>query len=189
MSCHVDPSGAFDIVGLRALGDLPEGWAILSEDAFDLDGDGIAGVLRYVGAGPGGGGPRPGLFGRKLAAGGLADFALIAGAAHGVELGGRGVLDAVVAAFVARSPDPAPAPASALAIFEARGCALCHVTREFDSGGRSYRPLSDFLLHDLGDGPVRTAPLWGCDNCLTGPGHPVLPDRLSLTRPSPPQDG
>jgi hypothetical protein len=36
-------------------------------------------------------------------------------------------------------------------------------------------PLSDFLLHDLGDGPKRTAPLWGCPECLDAAGHPQPP--------------
>lgn len=195
LSCHTGPDGALDIVGLAALQGLPPEWAMLFEDAFDLDGDGVAGRLRHVsgggggvegggvevgGAGAGGvdagakgGGARPvlGVYGRRLAAGRLSDFARIAGAAHDIDLADPAVMDAVLDAFVARSPDPALPPPASLARFEARGCAACHVTRTFEHEGRTHAPLSDFLLHDLGEGFVRTAPLWGCDECLDAPGH------------------
>lgn len=45
------------------------------------------------------------------------------------------------------------------------------MTDTYEHSGRTYAPLSDFLLHDLGEGPVRTAPLWGCATCLEAPGH------------------
>lgn len=168
LACHVDEDGALDIVGLAALQHLPEEWPILFEDAFDLDGDGIAGAMRYV---SGGEGPVVGLYGSVLAAGRFEDFASIAGEAHGIDVSEPDTLRAVLEAFLARSPDPLPMRASALARFEARGCAACHVTRGFEHDGRTYRPFSDFLLHDLGDGPVRTAPLWGCPACLDAPAH------------------
>lgn len=166
--CHQRPGGEIDIVGLGAMAGLPHEWPFLFEDAFDLDGDGIAGVLRLV---SGEDGPIVAWYGRSLAAGRFEDFAHIAGAAHGIDVSDPDVLAGVRAAFEARSPDPAPPAAEAVARFEARGCASCHVTRTFEHEDRVYMPLSDFLLHDLGDGPVRTAPLWGCPGCLEAEGH------------------
>ncbi len=168
LACHLRPDGRLDITGIAALEGLPPEWAIVHEDSYDLDGDGIAGRLRYV---TGQGGPVMALYGRRLAAGRLEDFARIAGAAHGIDLSDPAVLEEVAAAFRARSPDPAPPSPEALRAFEARGCAACHVTDTYQHAGRTYAPLSDFLLHDLGDGPVRTAPLWGCLECLRAPGH------------------
>ena len=174
LSCHEGPDGAIDIVGLSALEGLPFEWQIVHEDAFDLDGDGVAGAVRFV---SGGGHPLPARYGRTLAAGRFEDFALIAGAAHGIDVSDPALLAEITSAFLARSPDPGPPPsADALARFEARGCATCHVTESYEHGGRRYAPLSDYLLHDLGDGPVRTAPLWGCPSCLEAEGHPGLPD-------------
>ncbi|MEL6167791.1 MAG: hypothetical protein AAFR35_03820 [Pseudomonadota bacterium] len=173
LSCHRTPSGAIDIVGLEALKSLPQEWPFLFEDQFDLNGDGIAGTMRFV---SGENGPRIGVFGRSLAAGRFEDFAHIAGAAHGIEIAGPEVMDQLRAAFEARSPDPA-FPFSTRAEqerFEARGCASCHVTETFEHEGRHYMPLSDFLLHDVGDGPRRTTPLWGCSTCLTAPGHAAI---------------
>lgn len=170
LACHVDAEGRLDIVGLRALDGLPPEWSLIYEDGFDLDGDGIAGVARYV-SGPDR--PLAAKFGRSLAAARFEDFALIAGAAHGISITDPGAMAAVKAAFEARSPDP-DLPFEDIAAqqrFEARGCAACHVTRSFEYRGRTYMPLSDFLLHDLGEGPRRTAPLWGCPACLDAPGH------------------
>ena len=168
LACHLGDDGALDIVGLDAMRSLPPEWTILWEDAFDLDGDGIAGTMRYV---SGGDGPIVGLYGSGLAAGRLEDFARIAGVAHGIDVSDPTAMNAVLDAFLALSPDPAPMDPLALARFEARGCTDCHVTHEFEHEGRAYAPLSDFLLHDLGEGPVRTAPLWGCGDCLEGVGH------------------
>lgn len=168
LACHVGVDGAFDIVGLAAMEGLPPEWPFLFEDAFDLDGDGIAGAIRHV---SGAAGPTIGLYGSKLAAGRLEDFARIASAAHGIDLSDTAAMDAVLDAFLALSPDPAPTPPTAIARFEARGCASCHVTETFEHEGRAYMPLSDFLMHDLGEGPVRTTPLWGCPECLRAEGH------------------
>ena len=168
LACHLVPGGATDVVGLGAMASLPPEWPFLHEDAFDLDGDGVAGRVQHV---SGGGEALVGLYGRRLAAARLEDFAAIAAVAHGIDLSAPGALDAVLDAFLARSPDPVPPPPEALARFEERGCAGCHVTDAFDHEGREYRPLSDFLMHDLGDGPVRTAPLWGCPACLEADGH------------------
>jgi len=168
LSCHLTASGEIDIVGLSALEGLPEEWPFLFEDAFDLDGDGIAGAMRFV---SGAEGPRAGLFGAALAAGRFEDFAKIAAGAHGIPIRDAAGMARIRAAFEALSPDPGPPDPAALARFEARGCAACHVTRRFEHAGRSYMPLSDFLLHDLGDGPRRTAPLWGCPDCLAAPDH------------------
>ena len=167
-SCHVGPDGRFDIVGLAALESLPEEWSVLSEDAFDLDGDGIAGRLRYV---SGGGAPLIAIYGRRLAAARLEDFARIAGAAHDIDISDAGVMRDLLATLKALSPDPVLPSPKALARFEARGCGGCHVTRTYSHGAREYAPLSDFLLHDLGDGEMRTTPLWGCPECLEAPGH------------------
>ena len=168
LACHLTTDGGIDIVGLSAMEGLPPEWPYLYEDAFDLDGDGIAGVMRMV---SGEAGPVVARYGRKLAAGRFEDFAKIAGAAHGIDVSDTAVLAGIRAAFEARSPDPAPPSDTALARFEERGCADCHVTRSFEHEGTRYVPLSDFLMHDLGDGPARTAPLWGCDECLEADGH------------------
>lgn len=170
LSCHLIAEDRIDIVGLSALEGLPEEWQFLFEDAFDLDGDGIAGAMRFV---SGQDGPRAGLFGQALAAGRFEDFALIAAGAHGIAIESPEEMARIRAAFEARSPDPAgsiPDPGT-LRRFEARGCADCHVTRRFEHDGAQYMPLSDFLLHDLGEGPRRTAPLWGCRECLSAPAH------------------
>ena len=171
LSCHLTAAGEIDIVGLTALEGLPEEWPFLFEDAFDLDGDGIAGVMRFV---SGADGPRAGVFGEALAAGRFEDFAKIAAGVHGIPIRDAAEMARIRAAFEALSPDPGRPDPAALARFEARGCASCHVTRRFEHAGRTYMPLSDFLLHDLGDGPKRTAPLWGCPGCLSAPGHPGL---------------
>ncbi|MEL6913197.1 MAG: hypothetical protein AAFP13_01720 [Pseudomonadota bacterium] len=168
LSCHMTDAGGVDIVGLAAIEALPPEWPFLFEDAFDLDGDGIAGQMRFV---SGGGYPLAGRFGEKLAAGRFEDFAEIAAGAHGLSISGPEEMARIRAAFEILSPDPGLPEPAALARFEARGCGDCHVTRTFDHDGRTYMPLSDFLLHDLGDGPVRTAPLWGCPACLDTPGH------------------
>lgn len=168
LSCHLTGTGAIDIVGLTALEGLPEEWPFLFEDAFDLDGDGIAGAIRFV---SGADGPRAGIFGAALAAGRFEDFAKIAAGVHGIPIRDAAEMARIRAAFEALSPDPGLPDPAALARFEARGCASCHVTRSFEHEGRTYMPLSDFLLHDLGDGPKRTAPLWGCPECLTAEGH------------------
>lgn len=168
LSCHLTEDGAVDIAGLAALEALPPEWPLLFEDAFDLDDDGVAGRVRHV---SGDGRPLIGRYGRELAAARFVDFAGIAATAHGIPIDGTDTLDRIHEAFEARSPDPVPTDPAALARFEARGCASCHVTEAFEHEGRIYRPLSDFLLHDLGHGPVRTAPLWGCPECLDAPGH------------------
>lgn len=176
LSCHLTETGEIDIVGLSAMESLPEEWPFLFEDAFDMNDDGIAGVMRFV---TGTGGARAGIFGEALAAGRFEDFASIAAGAHGIVIRDAAEMARIRAAFEARSPDPDLPDPSALAQFEARGCAACHVTHSFEHEGRAYMPLSDFLLHDLGDGPKRTAPLWGCPDCLTAPAHP------HPTRPGP----
>lgn len=172
LSCHLDEAGRLDIVGVAALSALPPEWPFLFEDQFDLDGDGVAGRMRFV---SGADGPMSAKFGQALAAARFEDFARIAGAAHDIDLSGPGVMDRLEAAFEARSPAPVSpfASPSDLARFEAEGCARCHVTRSFDHAGQRLMPLSDFLLHDLGEGPRRTAPLWGCPDCVRGPApHP-----------------
>ncbi|MEM7694167.1 MAG: hypothetical protein AAF318_06935 [Pseudomonadota bacterium] len=170
LSCHVDGAGTLDIVGVSALSALPEEWQFLFEDAFDLDGDGVAGRMRFV---SGKGRPLAAKYGKSLAAARFEDFALIAAAVHDIDLSAPGVMDALSAAFEARSPAPTDplADAAVRAQFEARGCARCHVTRTFTHAGVTYRPLSDFLLHEMAGGPRRTAPLWGCPSCVTAPAH------------------
>ena len=164
LSCHIE-DGALDIVGVADLQHLPESWPLLFEDAYDRDGDGVAGRVGFV---SGGGEPLIGKWGRRLAAARFEDFAKIAGAAHQIPV--DGAADAILAAFAAFSPPPVSpfATPADLAAFEEKGCAACHVTRTYRIGARAVMPLSDFLLHDLGEGEVRTAPLWGCDAaCLT----------------------
>lgn len=181
LSCHLTPAGEIDIVGLTALAGLPEEWPFLFEDAYDLDGDGIAGAMRFV---SGADRPRAGIYGEALAAGRFEDFAKIAAGVHGITIRDGGEMARIRAAFEALSPDPGLPDPAALARFEARGCAACHVTRSFTQDGRTYMPLSDFLLHDMGDGPRRTAPLWGCPDCLDAAGHPQRP----MSSPSVPSD-
>lgn len=172
LACHLSSDGQIDIVGIRALSALPDEWPFLFEDSYDLDGDGIAGRLRYVSGDPV---PMVAKFGKSLAAARFEDFALIAGAAHDIDLSEPGILSKLKAEFEARSPAPAkPFPdLAAQARFEARGCARCHVTETFEFEGQTYMPLSDFLLHDLGDGLRRTAPLWGCADCVEVAPHPL----------------
>ncbi|MEM7522047.1 MAG: hypothetical protein AAF307_13575 [Pseudomonadota bacterium] len=171
LSCHKQADAAqIDIIGLRALSALPSEWQYLFEDEFDLDDNGVAGRLRFV-SGPHV--PLPGKFGQRLAAGRFEDFARIAGAAHGVDLSDRATLHAVQTTFEALSPDP-DLPFESTAeqnAFEMRGCADCHVTRTFEHEGKTYMPLSDFLLHETDAGPRRTAPLWGCASCLDAATH------------------
>ncbi len=174
LSCHVDEVGRLDIVGLRALSALPPEWPFLFEDTYDLDNDGIAGTMRFV---SGRDGPMSAKFGQSLAAARFQDFAHIAAAAHDIDLSAPGTMARLQAAFQARSPDPVSPfrTAEEIAAFEARGCASCHVTRSFTFEGQTLMPLSDFLLHDLGDGPRRTAPLWGCRGCIAADPHPGRP--------------
>ena len=176
LSCHQTNADTIDIVGLGPLASLPEEWPFLFEDAFDLDNDGVAGVIRFVSSIDR---PRPGLFGSHLAAARFEDFALIAAGAHGIAIDSPAEMARVRAAFEALSPIPDMPDAKTLAAFAARGCTNCHVTRTFDHDGQSYMPLSDFLLHDFGEGLRRTTPLWGCPTCLDAPGHverPSVPD-------------
>ncbi|TCP39876.1 hypothetical protein [Rhodovulum marinum] len=170
ISCHIDDKGQFDIVGFRALQALPEEWPLLFEDAYDLDGNGIAGRAQYV---SGEGQPLIAKWGENLAAARFRDFALIAGAAHGIRIDDVAQIAEVEAAFAALSPDPVSPfeTPEELTKFEADGCADCHVTRTYEVDGVTYMPLSDFLLHDLGDGEKRTAPLWGCQACISGNPH------------------
>lgn len=170
LSCHLQPNGQIDITGVRALQALPPEWPLLHEDAFDLDGDGVAGVAQHV---SGEDGPLIARWGANLAAARFEDFARIAGAAHGIPVEAPGVLDALRAAFEARSPAPVSPFASAadLERFRARGCNRCHVTDTYQADGETVMPLSDFLLHDLGDGPRRTRPLWGCPDCVRATPH------------------
>lgn len=165
LSCHLTETGDIDIVGLRALRDLPEEWLFLFEDEIDRDGDGIAGRIRFV---SGSGMPLVARFGSALAAARFEDFARIAGAAHGIPLDDPAVLAKVEADFLALSPDPVSpfANEAERLAFEAHGCAACHVTRSYSHDGRDVMPFSDFLLHDLAAGPRRTTPLWGCPACV-----------------------
>lgn len=177
LSCHLTEDGALDIIGVQALTALPPEWPFLFEDEFDLDGDGIAGRLRFV---SGDTYPRVAKYGASLAAARFEDFAKIAAAAHDIDISGEGTLARIEEAFEALSPAPtlpfaSPAQQSR---FEARGCAGCHVTETYEFDGVTFMPLSDFLLHDLGDGPKRTAPLWGCPACLEAPPHNDAPQPL-----------
>ena len=175
LACHEVQAGQIDIVGLRALSALPPEWPFLFEDEFDLDSDGIAGRIRFV---PGDPVPLIAKYGKSLAAARFEDFALIAGAAHDIDLSSPGVIAELKSAFETRSPEPFwPFPdAESQRRFEARGCAGCHVTETFEFEGRALMPLSDFLLHDVGNGLQRTAPLWGCLSCLEAPSPHTVRD-------------
>src|SRR5262249_35256526 len=87
-----------------------------------------------------------------------------------------GSMVTALTAFIAALGPPAAASdptAAGAAVFEATGCASCHVPR-LQGGDQAIPPDSDLLIHDLGtdldDGVVqgsargrdwRTAPLWG----------------------------
>ena len=174
LSCHMQADGSIDIVGLEALSALPPEWPYFFEDAYDLDGNGIAGTMRYV---SGSEGPLPAKFGTKLAASKFGDFAKIAGIAHNITLTDD-TIEQVRLAFEALSPAPSSpfATGGDLARFQARGCTDCHVTRTYEYQDETVMPLSDFLLHDLGEGFKRTAPLWGCDGCTELSPHINLVD-------------
>lgn len=173
LSCHLGETGQIDIVGIRALSALPPEWPYLFEDAFDLDDNGIAGRMRFV---SGVDGPMQAKFGKTLAAARFEDFALIAGQAHQIDLTEPDILDRLKSEFEARSPAPSSVfdTPQAQDRFVARGCADCHVTRTFVFEGEELMPLSDFLLHETEEGPRRTAPLWGCPECINAPRHPWL---------------
>ncbi|MDQ2093713.1 di-heme oxidoredictase family protein [Rhodalgimonas zhirmunskyi] len=78
-------------------------------------------------------------------------------------------------------------------LFASTGCTACHRPEISTSDGRTLRPLSDFLLHDMGPrladgarvhdaGPAefRTAPLWGLGARLRA-GHRFLHDARART--------
>lgn len=170
LSCHLI-GAQIDITGVRALQHLPPDWPMLFEDANDRDGDGIAGRVRFV---SGGGTPRIGIWGQSLAAARFQDFAQIAGAAHAIDV--RAALPEIRATFERLSPAPTspfarPADRDR---FVARGCNACHVLHSYTVDGQQVMPLSDFLLHDLGNGARRTAPLWGCGPRCLDTGHAGL---------------
>ena len=171
LACHIDKEGRFDIVAVAALEAMPDQWPLQFEDAFDLDGDGVAGRVQYV---SGGGRPLIARWGSSLAAARFADFALIAGAAHAIAIDGKASLDAIQREFEARSLEPISPFTSSKERqrFESSGCAACHVTQTFEAAGVTYMPLSDFLLHDLGEGKGRrTKPLWGFKGDLWNNDH------------------
>ncbi len=64
--------------------------------------------------------------------------------------------------------------------FTSFGCATCHLTRTYVTGphplqslrAQSIQPLSDLLVHDLGEGEFRTTPLWGLGLKATVRGEP-----------------
>ncbi|MEL6504923.1 MAG: hypothetical protein AAFO61_08660 [Pseudomonadota bacterium] len=155
-------NGKLNIVGIKELQGLPEFWPLLFEDQFDRDEDGVSGTAQFV---SGGGKPLLGKWGERLAAARFEDFAKIAGAAHNIKIDND--MDRIKAVFERLSPAPTSPFSSPqdLATFKAEGCAACHVTQTYAFEGKTLMPLSDFLLHDLGDGKGerRTKPLWGCD--------------------------
>lgn len=156
--------GELNIIGVTELRHLPAEWPMLFEDVYDRDGDGIAGRVRFV---SGNGAPMIGKWGASLAAARFEDFAKIAGAAHDIDVSED--MGAIYALFAQLSPRP-PAPFATdtdRQKFVSRGCSACHVTQSYTFDGRPITPLSDFLLHDLGDGETRTTPIWACTGrCL-----------------------
>lgn len=84
-------------------------------------------------------------------------------------------LDAVAAYLSAlKVPLPKKIDKKGSELFEAVGCAKCHVPRHVTSEGIAIRPYTDLLLHDMGEALAdersefkadgnewRTAPLWG----------------------------
>ena len=82
--------------------------------------------------------------------------------------------------FEALSPDPTVPFLNKAEerVFEARGCAGCHVTHTFEFEGEVLMPMSDFLLHETSAGFRRSTPLWGCRSCIFEAAH----DWLSQTK-------
>jgi len=173
LACHLEADGQLDIVGIRALSAVPPEWTFFFEDAFDLDGDGIAGRLRYASTDglPMTGQVRP-VPRRRPVRRFCADRWSCAWD-RSIRARSSGRAQSSVRSPLAVPDWPFPEPA-VQARLEARGWARCHVTRSFEFEGRQYMPLSDFLLHDLGEGLHRTAPLWVCPDCLTAEAHPNL---------------
>lgn len=56
-----------------------------------------------------------------------------------------------------------PKNTTASKLFKDIGCAGCH-TPKYKIGVKNITPYTDLLLHNLGDGYFRTAPLWGLKN-------------------------
>ncbi|QUS35278.1 di-heme oxidoredictase family protein [Falsirhodobacter algicola] len=91
-----------------------------------------------------------------------------------------------------RAPD-APADARGQALFDGAGCTACHRPAMTTEDGRTFHPMSDYLLHDMGPGladgvreqdagpsEFRTAPLMGLGARLRA-GHRFLHDARART--------
>lgn len=105
---------------------------------------------------------------------------------------------AAIASYLAgfRAPQPerlSPKAEAGAGLFVASGCTACHRPELSTADGRRLRPMSDYLLHDMGpalaDGvrehlaepaEFRTAPLWGLGARLRA-GHRFLHDARART--------
>ncbi len=100
-----------------------------------------------------------------------------------------------IAAYLAgfRAPLPRASDTRGAALFAGSGCTACHRPALTTAAGVTIYPLSDYLLHDMGDsladgireaaaGPAefRTAPLWGLGARLRA-GHRFLHDARAAT--------
>jgi CxxC motif-containing protein (DUF1111 family) len=181
------------LFGLGRIARIPDAVILARADPQDRDGDGIAGVAHVLEDG------RLGRFGWKAQLPSLRDFSRDAlGNELGLTVPGRGPFG--ITADDDDAPDPevsqgdlddlsffletlAPPPRThkslALeqageALFEAVGCARCHVPELSADDGRPVPLYSDLLLHDVaadgylgivdgqaGPRMLRTPPLWG----------------------------
>ncbi|MBE2278251.1 MAG: c-type cytochrome [Rhodobacteraceae bacterium] len=100
-----------------------------------------------------------------------------------------------IAAYLAgfRAPLPRMADGRGAALFAETGCTACHRPALTTADGVTLHPLSDYLLHDMGEGladgireaaagpaEFRTAPLWGLGARLRA-GHRFLHDARAAT--------
>lgn len=69
-------------------------------------------------------------------------------------------------------------------LFAGVGCASCHVECQQTRSGNVIRPYTDLLVHDLGDGAFRTAPLWALGRTaqVLGFGLDVAPEGMTEVR-------
>ena len=151
LDCH-----ARGLAGLGLLEAVDEQTVLALSDENDCDGDGISGRPSLVGG-------RLGRFGTVAQHASLAER--IAVEAPGLDAGALERLETFVR-LLGMAPQR---PGTSGAAFEAMGCTHCHVatlttgdTHPFaELRGQTIHPYTDLLLHDLGAGERRTAPLWG----------------------------
>lgn len=159
LSCHLTDNGKLNITGVKEIEGLPDTWSLLFFDPFDLNDDGISGQISIVN---GGGTPLIAKWGSNLAAFKFEDFADIASEVHDININSQLEMDNIRKLFKSLSPEPIHQvlEPSTSKIFVEHGCSSCHVLESYILEEKIVFPYSDFLLHDVGYGLKRTAPLW-----------------------------